>query len=237
MFSIVIPAKNEERYLPGLLDSIQKQSLRPERVIVADAHSTDRTRQISQKFGSMIVDGGCASVGRNRGAQRVQTTFIVFLDADVELHDPDFFQKAFGEMLERKLDLATCDILPLSQQRIDHLMHKAYNMYARAWDARLAHAPGSCLFVRRAIHERVGGFDESIQFCEDHEYARRITKIGRFGFLRGVKLPISTRRFMKDGRFTTAMKYTLAEVHLSLLGPIRDDRFRYDFGYEEEKTK
>ena len=51
MLSIIIPAYNEERYLPKLLNCIKKQTYRDYEVIVADANSKDKTRQIAKKFG------------------------------------------------------------------------------------------------------------------------------------------------------------------------------------------
>lgn len=237
MLTIVIPTKNEETYLPCLLASIQKQTLAPAAVIVADAQSTDATREIAIAHGARVVEGGRISFGRNAGAREVHTDFILFLDADVELRDPEFLEKAVGEMLERKLDLATCDVFPLSDQFIDHFLHKAYNTYVRAWGSMYPHAPGFCLLARRQLHERIGGFDEEISFCEDHDYARRAKETGRFGFLTSTKIPVSIRRLDRDGRLNIVIKYLLAEVHLALLGPIRHEKFRYTFGHEPVKER
>lgn len=237
MLTIVIPTKNEENYLPRLLESIKRQTLQPSEIIVADAHSTDRTREIVRAHGAKVVDGGMISFGRNAGARVAQTDFILFLDADVELRDPEFLEKAIGEMLERKLDLATCDVFPLSDQYIDHFLHKAYNTYARAWGSLYPHAPGFCMLTRRDLHEKIGGFDEKVTFCEDHDYARRAKPHGRFGFLTSTKIPVSIRRLDRDGRMKIAIKYLLAELHLALLGPIRHNRFHYTFGHLPVKEK
>lgn len=235
MLTIVIPTKNEEVHLPRLLASIKKQTLKPSEVIVADAQSTDATREVAREFGARVVEGGKISFGRNAGARASQTDFILFLDADVDLRDPRFLEKAVGEMLERKLDLATCDVFPLSDLYIDHFLHKAYNTYARAWGSLYPHAPGFCMLVRRELHEKIGGFDEQVTFCEDHDYARRATEHGRFGFLRSTKIPVSIRRLDRDGRMRIAITYMLAELHLAFLGPIRHNRFRYTFGHSTKK--
>ena len=232
MLTIVIPTKNEEAYLPRLLESIAKQTMRPAEIIVADAQSMDRTREIAESYGAKVVEGGLISFGRNAGAREVQTDFILFLDADVELRDPEFLEKAVGEMLERKLDLATCFVFPLSDQFIDHFLHKAYNTYARAWGSLYPHAPGFCMLARRDLHEKIGGFDENVTFCEDHDYARRAVEFARFGFLKSTRIPVSIRRLDRDGRMKIAIKYMLAELHLALLGPIRHNKFNYTFGHE-----
>ncbi len=236
MLTIVIPTMNEESCLPGLLKSIKKQTLQPAEIIVADAGSSDRTREIAEQYGARVVEGGAVSVGRNAGASLAKTDLLLFLDADVELRDPEFLEKSVGEMMERNLDLATCDVFPLSDAFIDHFMHKAYNTYVRAWGSVFPHAPGFCMLVRRDLHESIGGFDEDITFCEDHDYARRTKGRGKFGFLKSTQIPVSIRRMDRDGRMKIAMKYMFAELHLALLGPIKHNKFKYSFGHEH-KTK
>jgi glycosyltransferase involved in cell wall biosynthesis len=56
--SVIIPTRNEEDFLPRLLDGIVRQSQRPSEVIVADNHSSDRTREIAKEYGCIIVPGG-----------------------------------------------------------------------------------------------------------------------------------------------------------------------------------
>ena len=46
----IIPVYNGERYLYATLDSVAKQTRRPDRVIIHDNHSTDGTRQIYEAF-------------------------------------------------------------------------------------------------------------------------------------------------------------------------------------------
>jgi hypothetical protein len=153
------------------------------------------------------------------------------------LRDPEFLEKAVGEMLERHLDIATCDVFPLSDAFIDHFMHRAYNTYARAWGRAFPHAPGFCLLVRRSLHEKIGGFDETVTFCEDHNYAQRAVNVGSFGFLRAGSIPVSIRRLDRDGRMNIAIKYMLAELHIALIGPIRHNKFNYTFGYERKRAR
>lgn len=237
MITIVIPTKNEEAVLPRLLESIRRQTLQPHEIIVADAGSTDRTRAIAESYGARVIEGGLPGPGRNRGADAATTDIVLFLDADVELRDPEFLERSVGEMLERKLDLATCDVFPLSDAWADHVLHRAYNVYARAWGDVFPHAPGFCMFSRRSLHAKIGGFDEAVVFCEDHDYARRATKVGKFGFLKSTKIPVSIRRMDRDGRLNIAVKYMLAELHLAMLGPIRDNRFHYTFGHKQEQKE
>ncbi len=237
MLTVVVITKNEEENLPVLLESIKHQTLQPREVIVADAGSTDRTREIAKKYGARVVEGGLPSAGRNKGADAANSDYVLFLDADVELRDPQFLEKSLGEMLEKDYGLATCDVFPLSDAFVDHFMHKAYNSYARAWGSLFPHAPGFCMFVRKDLHDKLGGFDEQIQFCEDMDYAQRFRKIGKFGFLKSTKIPVSIRRLDRDGRMKIAIKFMMAELHLAFLGPIKHDKFKYTFGHKKKQAK
>ena len=234
MLSIIIPTKNEEEYLPILLTSIGNQSLQPKEIIVADAWSTDRTRQIAESFGAKVVDGGMPGPGRNRGAAVATGEYLLFLDADVQLTDVYFLEKALGELIERKLDFATCDVEPLSRKWIDRVFHDFYNVYTRVLAKVHPHAPGFCIFARADKHRMIGGFDETVVFCEDHDYVVRGQKIGSFGILRSAKVPVSVRRLERDGRWEVAVKYALAEAHIMALGPVRSDIFHYSFGHKKK---
>jgi len=233
--SVVIPTKNEERYLPAVLDALRRQTFQPKEIIVADARSTDDTRGISERAGAIVVDGGLPSAGRNRGAAKATGDLIFFFDADVIIDDDAFLEKAVSEFTERHLGIASCDLGVIGGNVYDVLTHRFYNVYARLLGSLHPHAPGFCILVRRSVHEAVHGFDEEIVFCEDHEYAGRAAKAGPFGILDRVKIFVTTRRQERDGRVSMGLKYVLAELHLMFIGPIRDNKFQYGFGYEEKK--
>ena len=195
--SIVIPTLNEEDYLPQLLRSIQAQSVQPLEVIVADAGSIDQTQSIAAAYGARVVRGGLPGVGRNAGALEAKGDVIFFLDSDVVLQDVNYLESALSQLSNRSLDFATSDVLPVDSGVSDLLLHKAYNAYARLWGNVYAHAPGFCIMVRKTLHEAIDGFDETVVYAEDYDYTRRAGKVGRFGFIDGVCLYVSTRRQKK----------------------------------------
>ncbi len=234
MLTVIIPTKNEENHLPRLLASLKRQTLQPQAIIVADAGSTDHTRAIAKAAGTVMVDGGLPGIGRNRGAAAANTPFLLFLDADVELTDPTFLAQAIRMMKERGLGVATCEVEPMDAGTWDHVLHGAYNQYTKMLQHVFPHAPGFCIFIRREVHEAIGGFDEFVTFCEDHDYVQRASKITSFGIL-PIKIPVSTRRLRRDGRLRLACKFVLAELHLATVGPIRHHLFNYTFGHEKKR--
>ena len=49
-FSIVVPAHNEENFLPSFLKSVCSQNLLPEEMILIDDNSNDRTKKIMMDY-------------------------------------------------------------------------------------------------------------------------------------------------------------------------------------------
>ncbi|MEK7516130.1 MAG: glycosyltransferase [Patescibacteria group bacterium] len=238
MLSVIIPAYNEEEYLPRLLASIRRQRFSDYEVIVADADSTDRTSEIARAWGCRVVPGGVPSTGRNYGALAARGDLFLFLDADVVLEDTRFFSHAVAEMCARQFDVATCFVDPLSSQTIDRFFHGVFNTYISVMENIMPHAPGFCIFAKREAHMAIGGFDQAVVLCEDHDYVKRAAREGwPFGVLHCAKIPVSVRRFLRDGHWTVALKYVLAELHLLTKGSIKSDLFRYRFGYPKQFEK
>jgi glycosyltransferase involved in cell wall biosynthesis len=234
MLSIIIPTFNEEKYLPILLKSLKKQTFKDFEVIVADNNSTDKTRIIAKNFGAKVVDGGMPAVGRNNGAKKAKRDWLLFLDADVVL-PPNFLKEAILEIENKKFYIASCLMQPLSDKKIDKLLHDVGNLYIKLLQKISPHAPGFCIFVKKEIHQSIGGFNEKMKMAEDHDYVLRASKKAKFGIIQSVLIPVSVRRLDKDGRLTISLKYLAVEVHLVLLGPIYSNIFKYKFGDYSKK--
>jgi len=224
--SIVIPTFNEEKYLFRLLKSIKSQTKQPQEIIVADAYSLDRTREVARAFGCKVISGGLPSKARNNGVRAAKAKVILFLDADVILPQR-FLEQTFEEMQERNLDIASCFVRPLSNAKIDSVIHEFANYYIKLTRPFYPHIPGCCIYVKKSLHKKIGGFDESLLLAEDHDYLSRAKNYGKFSYLKSYKIPISIRKFTKEGRLKLALKYITIELHLILIGQIRKDIFSY----------
>ena len=142
-----------------------------------------------------------------------------------------------AEFEKRQLGAATCKIHPLSEKKVDKVFHEFYNYYMWVTSATRPHAPGFCIFVRKDVHEKIKGFDEEIKLAEDHDYVNRAGKIAKFSLLKTYKIPVSVRRFERDGRLNIAMKYLMCELHMRTKGNVKSDIFNYTFGHDTEKDE
>ena len=232
MISIIIPAWNEEKYLPKLLDCIKKQPYKDYEIIVADASSTDRTRQIAKKYGCRIVKGGMPAVGRNNGAKAAKSDVLLFIDADVQI-GKSFLRNALREFNKKKLDVAGCLVYPIGKNIADKVFFSIFNLWTIATQLFYPNASGGGIFCRKWVHNKVNGFDQKIMLSEDMDYVRRCGKYGKFRILKSVQAYVAMRRFEKEGRFKVGFKLLLSSLYRLLFGEIKSDVFNYKLKYRK----
>lgn len=234
MLSIIIPTLNEERYLRKLLQSLANQSYEGKiEIIVADAGSTDKTKQIAENFGCKITKGGLPAKGRNEGAKTATGNLLLFVDADMIL-PADFLNKNLKEFNQRNLDVATTLFTLRNTPWVLKILGDIfYSFPVLVLERVLPHATGLVL-VKKKLHNKIGGFDEEVKLAEDHYYVRVAARQGKFGILRSVRFSDSPRRFRRDGWLRSYIKFVLAELYMILFGPIKSDIFNYKFGHYHE---
>ena len=102
--SLIMPTLNAEALLDNCLASIARQTYPRERyeIILADAHSKDRTREIAKRYGAMIIDdnGRDMEQGKRLALQHATGEYIVFVDADNELTHPDYVELAVRGLMK-----------------------------------------------------------------------------------------------------------------------------------------
>src|SRR6202795_597640 len=116
--TIVIPAKNEAKLIPRLLTSLTNQDyskMSSTRVLVADANSTDGTPEIVMSFRDRlnvsVIRGGMPWVARTLGAPHADSTYVLFLDADIEPAHPSVVRRAVELAQRKQLHCVTTNIL------------------------------------------------------------------------------------------------------------------------------
>src|SRR5436309_4710833 len=133
--TIVIPAKNESKLLPSLLESLCRQDypfMPLTKVYVADAGSTDGTPDLVMGFSNRlnieVIPGGLPSVGRNAGAHRATTPYVLFIDADMELKDPTLLRRTMDLAIRRKLHCVTTNIWCAEGRVGDQILYLGNNI-------------------------------------------------------------------------------------------------------------
>lgn len=96
--SFIMPTLNCEALLDNTLAAIARQTWPRDRyeIILADAHSTDRTREIAAKYGATVLDddGKNMEEGKRLALRHSTGEYIVFVDSDNEITHPDYIELA-----------------------------------------------------------------------------------------------------------------------------------------------
>jgi glycosyltransferase involved in cell wall biosynthesis len=182
-FSVIIPAKNEEKHIGRCLGSLRSLAFDPQlfEVIVVDNGSADRTREIAAAFNSpfslrvLEQKNAYISAVRNWGASVAHGAYLAFLDADCEVRS-DWLQQA-----DRSISAGITGIFGSFYQipeRSSWIARQWYGDRERKDPGEVSFLPSGNLFVSREILQNVQGFDESIQTNEDFELCQRIRAAG-----------------------------------------------------------
>jgi|TARA_Y100000310_G_scaffold124950_2_gene123775 glycosyltransferase involved in cell wall biosynthesis len=210
MLSIVVPTLNEEKYLPRLLDSIKKQEFRDYEIVVSDADSEDKTRQIAKKYGCRIVKGGFHARGVNNGIKAAKGDIVLVLDADAVLPD-SFLTDNYNTFREKNLDLGSCLIKSVGGNLFDKIAHVFANAYYFSFEKIKPFVPSFCFFVRKKFFFNVGSFDEKIPWLVDLAFSNSLPKKTRYSLL-PVHVKLSVRMAERLGRFRQARIMFLGAV-------------------------
>ncbi len=200
----------------------------PTRVFVADAGSTDATVEIAIAFADRlnisVIPGGLPSVGRNAGARRATTRYVLFIDADIELPDPTLLRRAMEKMTRRRLQCLTTDIRCKDGQFMDSMMFRGNNAVQHFASFSKPFATGMFMLFEREKFNQLGGFDEKALYAEDYLLSKQVSPL-RFGIVRGHVLT-SNRRFQKMGHLRIAKMFLNTALHT-----FNTSYFRKDHGY------
>jgi glycosyltransferase involved in cell wall biosynthesis len=207
--SVIVPAYDEEQYLPETLGLIGKGlsiAACPSEIIVVDNDSHDGTKRIAESFGAKVfleIEHNIAKV-RNTGAKNSNGDVLIFIDADT--HVPEtLFKKIVSIMEDGK---CFGGAVAVDYEDFERKWMKYYLLGWKFWGTIFNMTQGAAQFCRKTVFERLEGYDQTIFMGEDVEFYWRLSKYARRnnGYLRFVKHPkvkTSPRRFDKMSLWKT----------------------------------
>jgi glycosyltransferase involved in cell wall biosynthesis len=204
--TIVVPCKNEERYIAHLLGALRDQNIDNTRIIIADC-STDNTRQVikdnSQGLNVEVVEGGPVSLAKNNGARLATTPYILFIDSDVRFFKPTVIRDAVREMELNNLDLIGLNARCYDGNIVAQIGFTIFNVINSVLKYFSPFAVGAFMLTRRDRFEEYGGFPEKFPTSEDFFLSRQYDP-KKFKLLNH-HFGQDSRRFKKMGYFGMAL--------------------------------
>jgi glycosyltransferase involved in cell wall biosynthesis len=204
-YSVVVPAYNEERLLPRLLDSIDTArtayaGIGNVEVIVADNSSTDRTASIAAARGARVVsvEKRVIAAARNGGARAARGEILAFTDADSQVHPRTFAEIDSALATGRVVGGAT----GVTLERWSAGIAVAYAIMLPM--VLITGMDTGVVFCRRRDFDAMGGYDENILIAEDVAFLHALRQLGktrgqRLARVTSAKGIASTRKFDEYG--------------------------------------
>lgn len=186
--SVVMPCRNSSGSIGVQLSALSRQNWRSVwEVIVADNGSNDGTLDVVEQYRHglpqlRVIDASerrGAAHARNAGVAAARGEAILFCDADDEVGTG--WLSAMGQGLARcDFVAARLDTAKLNPPEIAAAVKnpQSEGLQRVGYPPHLCHASGATLGVKREVHERVGGFDESLPVLEDTDYCFRVQLTG-----------------------------------------------------------
>lgn len=219
--SIVIPTKNEEKYIDRTLaqfcDALESCNLE---IIISDAGSKDATAEIVRRYETeskgrirliQTLGKQNIAIGRNAGAAQARGGILLHMDADVLIRDKEKFFSLVREKFENQALVAATVPLWIYPE-VSGMADKGYHLFMNSV-IRLSFmfgvylAKGECQIVRRSVFERIGGYNEKLVAGEDCNLFYRLHKEGRIAYLFRLCVHHSPRRFREYGYWRVSLIY------------------------------
>jgi glycosyltransferase involved in cell wall biosynthesis len=180
--SIIIPAYNEEKLLPGCLAKVFA-ALRTHtcqdcaaEVIVVDNNSADGTAAIARAAGATVVFEPINQISRarNAGARAAQGEWFLFVDADSCLH-PVTLAELLHRMKRGHVAGGGCLVALDRAPPVGHFFIEICNVLMRT----LVWAAGSFVFCRADAFREIGGFSTELYAAEEIQLSQDLKHWGK----------------------------------------------------------
>lgn len=207
--SVVIPAYNEEKYLPACLKSLKKQTFQNFEIIVVNNNSTDKTAEVAKKFGAKVTYEPKKGVGaaRKKGFTEAKGDIIISTDADCTF-PPNWLEKINQSFAKHRNTIAIYGISALDDGPAKKLLSQfGTRIFFQINDwLHKKQFTGCNLAVRKTAYDKTTGFNKNIRICEDADLCKKLMKVGKIKFIPSLLVHTSARRF-KNTSLKTLIKY------------------------------
>ena len=200
--SVVLVTRDRPDLLRDALRGIAAQTLTPLEVRIADdgEQSLDLGSLPTGTLELLVipVEAGMAAAARNRGAARARGEMLAFHDDD-DRWLPEHLAGLAAAFGDPAVDFAWRDCAVVREEITadGERRERDRRVIAHDWDLDLMrhddYLPPSAWGVRRALFERLNGFDETFRFSEDWDFVMRAAALTAPRRVRGVTVEVRMR--------------------------------------------
>ena len=188
LVSIVTPVYNQERYVEDTIKSVLSQTYSPIEYIVINDGSTDGSLSIIEQYRGMLKVIDQANHGQaatlNRGWSECSGQFIGYLSSD-DLLAPNCIERLMSVLLENNDAVCVypdCNLISPEGAVLKGGVCRPFILEELVIGQECYIGPGA--LWRADLHSQIGGWKPELRLAPDREYWMRLSKMGRFHFVR-----------------------------------------------------
>lgn len=169
--TVVILTHNNTNMCDKCLGHIRRGSLQPAEIIVLNNGSEKQYMPTGARNIQHSENIGCI-MGRNMGAKKAQSKYILFLDDD-QLVTANSISELYNIIVGANLDMVGSELKETNSRGIGHTITKES-------DSPRLYLGGGGLIVKRSVWESLGGLDEMYApaYCSDSDFFWRAIEAG-----------------------------------------------------------
>ncbi len=191
MISFIIPTLNEEKVIEKILKNLKEITAFEYEIIVSDGGSTDKTLSLASQYGAKVAENKTGirqtiGQGRNLGSAEAKGDFLVFLDADVFIPEPNQFFTGTLEDFKTNPKLTGLSgwirVFPEIETWADYLGYVILSdcqFYLKNNILRIGATCGEFQMMRADVFKQLGGYREDLTVGEDQDLFYRLSRLGR----------------------------------------------------------
>lgn len=250
--SVVIPARNESRFIQQAIESVRRQTLPVAEIIVVADDCADDTAAIASRLSAKVIeiDARSISAARNAGIRKASQQWIALLDAD-DYWKPRKIQRQWQAVRRfPEAGVITCDYYTVMDGTISRQPREEFKLRRQTLACPVVAFRGGAYYpnvdgnvlrrfdvapqaamVRRDVFETAGFFDEAFDYLQDIEFFARAL---RNYPLVMIEVPLVYRRLRPDSHSRNSdgkwsAYFTIVErmlKHPEIYAPLAGEQYR-----------
>jgi glycosyltransferase involved in cell wall biosynthesis len=202
--TIITPAYNVARFLSQTIESALAQTFGDFELLISDDGSTDETLEVAlgwervdPRIRVIVAPNGGSATARNRAMKEARGSYFALLDSD-DLWQPGFLAAQLAIFHQNPdADVVTANAYNMGGSS-DGRPLKPVGVPCRKLTLLeiVENEDAICIMsvFRRAVFDRIGGFDTELRYCEDYAYWVRAAHAGFVFFVNPEPLAYYRRR-------------------------------------------
>ncbi|MCJ2540758.1 MAG: glycosyltransferase [Candidatus Thermoplasmatota archaeon] len=177
LISVVVTVRNEEKRIGDLLDSLVVQDGSFE-IVITDAYSDDRTRDIIKEYAErydaihLYMKGGTRGVGRNYAVKKAEGEVVAFVDGDC-IANPFWLKEIRRSLEDTGAEVVAGKSITLGYAPFAEL--DRVELTKSGFDVTF---PSCNLAYSRELFRSIRGFDPQFMTAEDIDLNFRAVSVG-----------------------------------------------------------